>query len=280
MSYDPVGRSFHVPKDFGIQVVSNLDYLKRRGLLFTWGANLFDGCVFGTRVGPVNCLLSGGFHDLAHAIDFLMRGRRSNIHRYGMSFSRLFANPIYLSGIGEVEQGFPKTSQITRSEIRTFAIQAWLMEKEIGYLVELADYDERDAAEKAGILPPRRKQEGFSVIQDNGILHSVSVEEFAEKQSELVVTPGFEDLHIYMKESLGVSMRRYWQMEVKERRGEEKAKEFFKRDLLDHYERIRTNPFTQNRLNRALNQLCSILRSNQKSREFQFNPEKHYGTPA
>lgn len=280
--YDPSGREFRRCKDFGIEVVSNLDYLKRRGILFRWNRKLFDGNVFGTEIGPSHCMLSGGFHDLAHAIDFVMMGRTANIHRYGLEFKRPWANKVYLPAFGYFDDE-PKTSQITRSELRTFALQAWLMMQETGKLYDLMDSGEEDDARKAGLLSefPKRDWDDSSHYdwgQHNCLLHTLSIEEYACDKARLLKSPGFADELNFTREVLGIGWRRFWKRDIEEAR--EQMMQTFVQMLIDRYEQIRTNPFLQNRINKALNTVARRIRANQKANNFQFSSDIHYGTPA
>lgn len=280
--YNPHGRRFLRCKEFGVEVCSNLDYLKRRGIVFQWGRKLFDGNVFGTEIGPSHCLLSGGFHDLAHAIDFVMMGRAANVHRYGMAFNRPWQNKQYIPGIGYIDDE-PKTSQITRSELRTFALQAWLIEREAGALYDMMDSCEEDEARAAGYLsefPARGVGEDFSYFwkKDNSLLHTLTIEEYAADKATLLESPGFPDEFIFTKEVMGISWRKFWNRDRKE--AKLRMKQGFSDMLIDRYEQIRTNPFLQNRIDKALNQVAARIRKQHKDNDFVFNSAIHYGTPA
>ena len=60
----------------------------------------------------------------------------------------------------------------------------------------------------------------------------------------------------------------------------EQMMQAFVQMLLDRYEQLRTNPFLQNKVNKALNTVARRIRAHQKANNFQFSSDIHYGTPA
>jgi hypothetical protein len=217
-----------------------------------------------------------------------MCGRTKNITRDGLLFNRKWARKEYITGFGWVDDE-PKSSQAVRSEIRTFALQAMLMEREAGAIYDILIGYERDCAEEAGYLkdicePRPSSENGWAEVtkwyREGAVLVSCSIEEYALDKGGLTVSPGFEDIYFWMREKLGTRNydNHFKSLGYKEQ--EKQRIEMFADDVIKHYHRYKTNPFTQKRVSEALTTVAARTRAFQRANNFQFNPDIHIGMPA
>ncbi|MDU8350664.1 hypothetical protein RYA05_02030 [Pseudomonas syringae pv. actinidiae] len=175
--------TYFLAKSFGIEAVQNFSYLSRPGIYWRWKSNVFDGKGFGTTLGTMNCFFAGGLHEYAHCIDFILNDRIDKITESGIKLSTPWE---YWNDTLGCFDGAPKTAEMTKTEGRAHALQAYLMVKELGFVVEEVKYDEERALREEGKLDDLPLPEGSSSIfgrSEYTILKKLTAQEFiAEKR--------------------------------------------------------------------------------------------------
>lgn len=254
-------------KKFGIEAVANFDFLKRDGICWRWGSRGFDGMVFGSVIGPSNDFFQSGLHELSHAIDFVMTGREANIKPSGLEFALKFSEMRYI-GRSLCEVGFPKTPQISLTEIRAFALQMRLMEKELGFIVDTLGSDESKLREK-GLLKGIAENTKDSIYRDTVPIYKCSAEEFAHNTASLAVYPGFADDLQFIEFAVGRSgLAAYKGLHYRER--DAAKQKIYATEIMKRYEAI-DNPFTWKRIDAALNKVASRIRRTQQRYNFEID---------
>lgn len=260
-------------KKLGIETVQNLSFIHRPGIVWQWNAPLFNGCVFGTKVGPINCFFTGGLHDFAHAVDFILRGKPRRITSYGFIWRRAFIKRVS-TYLGILEEGEPKTAQITNCEAKVFALQAYFMHRELGFIVETLDYDDEQELRERGELsefPVRNNDSTLYWEKENQLLKKVTIEEYSQLKGELVQKYHWEDSHNFLKER-GINTSK---MTLDER--DLVLRDEFAKAVAYHYECC-FNPFTERRISKAITAVGKKVRRHQKSLGFTFDPSIHFRT--
>lgn len=178
-----VAVTYFLAKTFGIESVKNFSYLSRPGIYWRWKSNVFDGKGFGTTLGTMNCFFAGGLHEYAHCIDFILNGRIDKITESGIKLSTPWE---YWNDALGCFDGTPKTAEMTKAEGRAHALQAYLMVKELGFVVEEVKYDEERTLREEGRLQHLPLPEDSSSIfgrSEYTILKKLTAQEFiAEKR--------------------------------------------------------------------------------------------------
>lgn len=258
-----------IAKDLGTQVVSNLDFMKRSGIYWNWGSKPFSGHSFGSTLGPVHCFFQAGFHDFAHCVDFIMRGKQRRITPSGLNFRTYWEKWIPALGIFD---GDPKSAQMTQCEGRVFALQAYLMQREMGFAVEFLDSDEERSLRSAGQLdhlPASPTGEERTWGRDFSLLKSMTVEEFALHQGRLETFKWRDDDVFLRQYGYGYDSG----LPYKERK--QRWKECFSQFILEEYQRLQT-PEVEREISRAITKLGERLR--RFHRDAGFVPgEQHIG---
>lgn len=258
--------TYFLAKTFGTDVVKNLDFMSRPGIYWRWNSPLFNGMHFGSDLAAINCFLKGGFHDFAHCIDFIMRGKAPRVTSHGLEFKRHWREFVPAFNIYD---GEPKSGQMIACEARAFALQAFLMVKELGFIVDDLDYDALHKATSSGLLdhiPPAKDPEMHYPKREHMILASMSVEEFANAQAPLVLD--FKDMYAFLR-ALGHDPMGQEYAETKRL-----AKEGFESLILAEYKRLQ-NPFAEKRVSRAITALGERLRRFHKASGFAPNEDIH-----
>ncbi|MDU8350396.1 hypothetical protein RYA05_00640 [Pseudomonas syringae pv. actinidiae] len=251
--------TYFLAKSFGTDVVKNLDFMSRPGIYWRWNSTLFNGVHFGTDLAAINCFLKGGFHDFAHCIDFIMRGKARRVTSHGLDFKRHWEEYVPYFNLFD---GEPKSGQMIACEARAFALQAFLMEKEIGFIVDDVDYDDLEKATADGLLdhiPPAKDPGIHYPKREHMILTSMSVEDFAHAQAHLVLD--FKDMWAFLRE------RGHDPMAQEYAETKRLAKSEFETLILAEYNRLK-NPFAEKRVSRAITALGERLRRFHKSSSF------------
>lgn len=261
--------SVFIAKDLGLQVVSNLDFMARPGIYWRWCSAIFSGHSFGTAFGPKHCFFQAGFHDFAHCIDFIMRGKQDRVTSNGLNFHTpwQFVNPVF----GHMD-GEPKTSQITRCEARVFALQAYFMNREMGFIIDSLDYDDERTLREAGKLSHLREKSQEESVEWNrsySLIQAVSIEEYARDKGELEFIK-WKDSEVFLSEyGFGYSSG----LSYKERSG--RWRECFVNLIIEEYNRFQ-NPFVEKRISRAVTALGERLRRFHKTHGF-VPTDDHFG---
>ncbi|MFK4136563.1 hypothetical protein ACI2KR_30485 [Pseudomonas luteola] len=241
---------YFLSRDLGLDAVSNLDFMRRPGIYWKWEAAIFNGESFGSRVGPMHCFFIGGFHDFGHCIDFIMRGKASRITPTGLNFLRTWQT---WNDVLNCPDGFPETAQATHNEARATAIQMFLMEKELGFMVNNLSRAEEDERRTQGLLAhlPARPQDDHGYTAHT-VLEKVTAEGFAYEQRSLVNYP-WDDMWNFLQwrghdpHALECAdMKDAWMDE-------------YEKLVLEEYERL-LNPFVERRISRAITELGARLR--------------------
>lgn len=254
--------SIFAAKPLGIQFAENLDFMSRSGIYWKWRGNGFSGHSFGSSLGSIHCFMGSGLHEFAHCIDFIMRGKADRIGRDGLVFRQYWEKWIDALGIFD---GCPKRPDMTHCEGRVFALQAYLMNKELGFIVEQLDRDEEDSLRKNGKLsefPIELDLHGNRQWErDHALLKKMSIEEFASKQGELE--------HIKWKDSDAfLSQYGYgYKSGTSYKERKIRWKECFSQFIIDEYERL-DNPFVERRISRAITELGDRLRRSHRARGY------------
>lgn len=263
--------TIHVAKPFDTEFVANQDFMKRSGIYWRWGGSTFDGHTFGTSLGPTHCFMQAGLHDFAHCIDFILNGKANRITPYGLKFETFWEQWIEALGIMD---GDPKTSGMTRCEGRTFALQAYLMNKELGFIVDSLDYDEEHDLRVEGKLdhiPEDRNEDGSRIWgRDNSLLKTISIEQFAKNQGKLETFKWKDDNVFLTEHGCGYSSG----LPYAERK--ERWKECFSQFILNEYERLQS-PIMEKQISKAISVLAQRLRRFHKSRGFNPADGENFG---
>jgi hypothetical protein len=198
-----------------------------------------------------------------------MRGKQDRVTSSGLSFHTpwQFVNPVF----GHMD-GEPKTSQITRCEARVFALQAYLMNKEMGFIIDSLDYDDEGILREAGKLSHLREksqEESMEWSRSYSLIQAVSIEEYARDKGELEYIK-WQDSEVFLSE-YGFGYKSG--LNYKER--SVRWKECFVNLIIEEYNRFQ-NPFVEKRISRAVTALGERLRRFHKAHGF-VPTDDHFG---
>lgn len=253
--------NYFLAKQIGIEAVSNLDFMSRPGIFWKWRSKGFSGVSFGTSLIVTHCFFSSGFHEFGHAVDFIMRGKASRVSNDGLIMSQKYLKYIPQFNIYD---GVPRTSQMTRSEARAFAFEAYFQKKEMGYILQDIPSERENILLRDGLfdhLPKKPVDNGhIGYLSEYRLLEKCTVEEFAHSKRRLEHL-AWDDRAIFMKEMGYEVDYNHFQ------KTREEWKDAFERAILDEYARL-NNPFVERRISRAITELGERLRRFQKAKGF------------
>lgn len=243
----------HEAKALGFKFVEGQSFIKRPGIEWRWGGAPFNGYEFGSSLGGViDCFLQSGLHDLAHCIDFMMRGKPSRITKSGLLFNTYWEKWIECFGIFD---GCPRTADMTMCEARTFALQAYIMNKELGFIVDSLDLNDEMEMRALGLLSKLKesKPAGHVGFRRDTLLKEVSIEEYAADKGQLEHLKWKDHDQFLSLYGFGYKSG----MPYADRR--QKWKECFSRLIVEEYQRL-DNPFVEARMSKAITAVASKIR--------------------